>query len=96
MLLQYKKETSYDELVRFLTSQKPTIKHLKALGTDGETAIANAFQEQCCNMTRLMCSIHFHRNIKSKLHELALLQFIVSDILADIFGKQDGTKRRQL
>ena len=36
--------------------------------------------------------IHFRRNIKSKL-QLALLQFIVSDILADIFGKQDGTTK---
>ena len=60
MLLHYKKETSsYDELVGFLTSRKPTIKNLKALGTDGETAIANAFKEGCCNMTHLMCSIHF-------------------------------------
>ena len=94
MLLHYKKETSsYDELVGFLTAQKPALKNLKALGTDGETAIANAFQERCSNMIHLMCSIHFHRNVKRKLQELALPQFIVFDILADIFGKQDGTTK---
>ena len=66
---------------------------MKALGTDSETAIAYAFQEWCSNMIHLMCSVHFHRNVKRKRQELALPHFIVSDILADIFGKQDGAKK---
>lgn len=94
MLLHYKKETSsYDELVGYLTARKPALKDLKALGTDGETAIANAFQERCSNMVHVMCSIHFHRNIKRKLQELALPPFIISDIVADIFGRQTGTTK---
>jgi hypothetical protein len=92
MLLHLKKETtSYDELVGFLTAKRPALQSLKVLGTDGETAIAQAFKERCENMLHLLCSIHFRRNIKRKLQELALPQFIISDILSDIFGRQIGT-----
>ena len=92
MLLHIKKETtSYDELVKFLTAKRPALQSLKVLGTDGETAIAQVFKEWCENMQHLLCSIHFRRNIKTKLQELALPQFIISNILSDIFGWQIGT-----
>ena len=61
---------------------------LQCFGTDGETALYQAFQHSFPMATHLLCSNHVRRNIKSKLQELRVDENVQSVITQDIFGKQ--------
>ena len=55
-------------------------------GTDGELALANAFE----NALHLCCFKHFRDNIESKLKSLNLMPSSCEEILCDIFGVTDS------
>ena len=67
-----------------LVSLRQPLSHLQCFGTDGETALYQAFQHSFPVATHLLCSYHVCRNIKSKLQELRVDENVQSIINQDI------------
>ena len=63
---------------------------LRAFGTDGEKALADAFLHQFHYASHLTCFIHCRRNIKVQLQALEFPECAVKEVLDDIFGCQNG------
>ena len=68
----------------------PSLRGIKAFGTDGEVALANAFENAFPKALHLRCLKHFRDNIESKLKSLNLEPTSCEEILADIFGTADS------
>ena len=64
---------------------------VRALGTDGEKALLDAFKHEFGFTQHLTCFIHVHRNVKDKLNECNISSHLVIEILDDVFGKKIGT-----
>ena len=62
--------------------------NLKCFGTDGEEALYGTFKQVFPKAMYLLCSIHFRRNIKTKLHDLNIKEDKQEVVCSDIFGKQ--------
>ena len=73
-----------------LKALKPELKNLLACGTDDEEALVNAFQESFERTTHLLCSSHLRKNVESRWVEMGISGKVKHDILADIFGRQNG------
>lgn len=72
----------------------PSLIGIKALGTDGELALAGAFLHALPNAIHLRCFKHFQDNCESKLRALNLDDVARQEILADIMGvEQPGQKQ---
>jgi len=67
------------------------LSNICAFGTDGETALIDAFQQQCKNAVHLTCFTHFRENIKRKLRELNVPSGVIQEYVFQIFGGQRGT-----
>jgi len=63
---------------------------VRALGTDGESALIDAFKHEFGFAQHLTCFIHVRRNVKSKLNECNIPSCLTTEILDDIFGKKVG------
>ena len=63
---------------------------LRAFGTDGEKALADAFSHEFHYAVHLTCFIHCRRNIKSQLQLLGYPDCASKEVLDDIFGCQHG------
>ena len=59
---------------------------LRAFGTDGEKALADAFSHEFHYAVHLTCFIHCRWNIKSQLHLLGYPECASKEVLEDIFG----------
>jgi len=68
----------------------PSLRGIKAFGTDGELALVNAFENAFPNALHLRCFKHFRDNIESKLKSLNLMPSSCEEILCDIFGVTDS------
>ena len=64
---------------------------LRAFGTDGEKALADAFTHEFHYAVHLTCFIHCRRNIKSQLQVLGYPECVSKEVLDDIFGCQCAT-----
>ncbi|CAB4025989.1 Hypothetical predicted protein [Paramuricea clavata] len=58
-----KKEMTYEGFVNQLLEIKPELKSIKAIGTDGEEALSNAFVKKIDNIIHLRCFRHERQNI---------------------------------
>lgn len=92
---QKKEKSSFKLLVDFLVDQEPRLKNMRALGTDGETAISLAFKERCVFLIVLFCAIHLRRNVSDKMVALGIEESERREICADIFGVQVGSQLQQ-
>ena len=63
---------------------------LRAFGTDGEKALADAFAHEFRYATHLTCFIHFRRNMKRELNERGFTSKATNDVIDDILGCQKG------
>ena len=63
----------------------PSLKNIKAFGTDGEPELIKAFHSAFSDAVQLRCTNHLRQNIKDKLRSLGLSQELSKDILADIW-----------
>lgn len=92
---QKKEKLSFKLLVDFLVDQESRLKNLRALGTDGETAISLAFKERCVFLLVLFCAIHLRRNVTDKMVALGIEESERREICADIFGVQVGSQLQE-
>ena len=72
----------------------PSLRNIKALGTDGELALMGAFQDAFQNAIPLRCFKHFQDNCESKLRSLNLDDTAHQEILADIVGVEQPECRQ--
>lgn len=64
---------------------------LRALGTDGEKPLFDAFLHEFKSAVHLTCFNHVRRNIKHKLHDAKIPDDVQTEILNDIFGQKMGS-----
>ena len=69
-----------------IVKKKPSLASLKAYGTDGEQAIANAASEAFPFAVHLRCANHLRDNITANLRKMLIPDSMIKHILADIFG----------
>ena len=92
LFLHYHKNVScYNSFSSGLTGLNKKLSIICAFGTDGETALIEAFHQQCRNAVHLTCFIHCRENIKRELCELNVPSDAIKEYLFDIFGGQRGT-----
>ena len=89
VMIHYKKSfASYLFFASSLIGLRPGLSNLLCFGTDGEEALYGAFKQVFPKAMHLLCSIHFRRNIKAKLHDLKIQEDNQEVVISDIFGKQ--------
>ena len=64
---------------------------MRAIGTDGEKALIDAFKHEFGFAQHLTCFIHVRRNIKEKLRDCCMSNESSDEILSDILGKKMGS-----
>ena len=70
IFIHQKKETAtYSIFTEFIAKNVPNI---RAFGTDGEEALANACRASFPQAIQLRCFIHFERNIKEYLKKIGV------------------------
>lgn len=79
---------SYFHFAAELVKYRKPLSSLKAIGTDGEEQLSNAFGAVFPGAVRLLCSLHKRDNILTKLRELAVGVNDSKEILNSIFGHQ--------
>ena len=84
---QQKKFTSYHFFASTLISLCPSLRSIKAFGSDGETQLYQAFQMQLPEAIHLRCFRHFRANLVSKLTSLGLPSDVINQYMKDVFGK---------
>ena len=63
----------------------------RAIGTDSEKALINAFKHAFRVATQLYCFIHACDSVKRQLAERKYPESVASEIADNIFGKQVGS-----
>ncbi len=92
VLIHYKKTfATYLFFASSLVGLRRELAGVKCFGTDGETALIDAFQHGFPSSIHLTCSIHMRRNVKAKLTELRISEGMKQMILDDLFGKKVGS-----
>ena len=76
---QRKQYESYHQFASGLSQLQPSLKMLKAFGTDGEQALYSAFQAVFPDAVYLRRTVHMKRNIKDKLKSMAVPTYISND-----------------
>ena len=79
--------TAYHFFTSSLVGQRPSLRNLRAFGTDGELALANALSASFPSAVHLRCFLHFKENIERKLHELSFPTDVANEVVTDIMGK---------
>lgn len=87
-LIHYRK--TYLFFASTLVGLRRDLQALRAFGTDGEKALADAFSHEFRYAIHLTCFIHCRQNIKRELQELGFSDTARMEILKDIFGHQEG------
>ena len=86
MLIHYRKTFAvYLFFASTLIGLSPKLQGVKAFGTDGEQALADAFSNEFPFSQRLICSVHVRQNIKQKCSELNIPSDLSQKILNDIY-----------
>ena len=74
-----------------LIGQCRELEGVRAIGTDGEKALLDAFKHEFGFAQHLTCFIHVRRNVKDKLNECNISSQFTIEILDDVFGNKIGT-----
>ena len=70
LIHQTQKFSAYHYFASQLVSLQPELAKVKAIGTDGEQALYDAFSTVFPSAVHLRCFMHFKRNIEDKLRNL--------------------------
>lgn len=90
-----KKDTqTYFTFFSTLIAKEKELRNMKAIGTDGEVALANASLMAFESATQLRCFNHIQRNIKNKLQEIGVSKKNKKIVISDIFGSLADTALR--
>ena len=90
-LIHYRKTFhTYLFFASTLVGLRRELQALRAFGTDGEKALADAFSHEFHYAIHLTCFIHCRQNIKRELQDLDFSETSRTEILKDIFGHQQG------
>ena len=91
ILVHQKKEfSSYHYFLSTLIGLRPKLSSVQAFGSDGEESLVQALKSSFPWAQQLRCFLRMRINIKAKLADLSFTS-TSSLVLADIFGKSDGT-----
>ena len=91
-MIHYRKTFhTYLFFVATLVGLRRELAGLRAFGTDGEKALADAFAHEFNYAVHLTCFIQCRRNIKCQLHTLGFSECSIKEVLDDIFGCQQGS-----
>ena len=89
--IHYKKTFStYLFFASTIVGQCRQLEGVRAIGTDGEQALSDAFKHEFGFAQHMTCFIHVQRNVKDMLHKCNIPQQSSSDIVDAIFGKKLG------
>ena len=81
---------TYFHFTSEILKRRKALASLKAIGTDGEEQLSNAFGTVFPGAVKLLCVVHKRDNIRAKLRQLAVSERLSKDILDSIFGYQLG------
>jgi hypothetical protein len=93
MMHQRKDWKTYSKFAYALTAAKPELGGVLACGTDGEKALIDGFKRHFHYAIFLRCFLHFKDNIKRELTARGISGDAKNDIIAEIFGKQEGSTK---
>ena len=92
ILIHFRKNFStYLYFASTLIGLQRDLEKLKAFGTDGETALVDAFSHEFGFAIHLSCALHLRRNIKQQLHSQRFPEEHIKTTLEEIFGVSKGT-----
>jgi hypothetical protein len=74
-----------------MIGQYQQLTNIRAIGTDGEVALIDAFKHEFSVAHHLTCFIHVQRNVKEKLHEFQIPSDVGTEIVNDTFGIKVGS-----
>ncbi len=83
---QRKQFSSYHFFFSQLVGLRPGLQNVRAVGTDGEQALANALTTQFKVAIHLRCFLHMRGNLEAKLSELKLPKAVAQEFIWDVFG----------
>ena len=90
--IHYKKSFStYLFFASTIVGQCRDLAGVRAIGTDGELALIDAFKHEFGFAQHLTCFIHVRRNVRDKLCEYNISSHLSNEMLDDIFGKKMGS-----
>ena len=90
--IHYKKSfATYLFFASSVIGQCRQLEGVRALGTDGELTLIDAFKHEFGFAQHMTCFIHVRRNVKDKLRECNIPTQLSTNILDDIFGKKLGS-----
>ena len=78
--------SSYCYFATQLAILRPSLRHVRAIGTDGEQALHDAMLGTFTNAVPLRCFRHFRDNLIRKLRELNVTECGQEEIMKDVFG----------
>ena len=91
ILVHYRKTfASYLSFASSLIGQNRQLEGIRAIGTDGEQPLIDAFLHEFGFAQHLTCFIHVRRNVMEKLAECSIPHELATTILNDIFGQRLG------
>ena len=94
LIHQSQKFSSYYYFASQIIGLKRQLKDVRAIGTDGESALYDAFKSAFPSAVHLRCFNHVKQNIENKLRSLNLPLHVMKEITRDIFGLSLPTERQ--
>ena len=85
--------SAYNFFASQLVGLRKELSNIRAIGTDGEAPLYDAFSGTFSNAINLRCFSHFKKNIKDKLRSLGFPDSILKEIIKDIFGTKTNDER---
>ena len=86
LFIHVKDFTAYHFFSSSLIGQQPNLVNVRAFGTDGEAALANALSASFPKAVHVRCFLHLG-NIEHKLSELRIPANVAKEVIDDIIGK---------
>ena len=97
MIHHKKTKNTYSSFCGVIKALAPSLQDLLVFGTDDETALEQAFNENFERAIHLLCQIHIKKNIDRKLEDIGIRGHDKEQILYDIFGRNaDGVFEKGL
>jgi hypothetical protein len=94
LIHQSQKYSAYYYLASQLVGLNSNLKNIRAIGTDGESALYSALTTVFPHAVHLRCFNHFKKNIENKLQSIHLPTPFIKEILHDIFGVRLESERQ--
>ena len=90
-LIHYKKTFhTYLIFASTLIGLRQQLEALRAFGTDGEKPLSDGFSHEFRYALHLTCFNHCRQNIKREMQQLGYTENLISGVINDIFGHQEG------